>query len=124
MKPTFFIVFLLVSFPLTAQNLQLHYDFGKDRKFFTATLEMFKPDTLGSTYWFVDFDHNSGFGYELRSMSSAYWEISREFYIPGIKKIKGLKGTVLFHFFSPPGPAVSPSVITWSLAIAFSLSVN
>ena len=52
---------------------------------------MFKPDTLGSTYWFVDFDHNSSFEYELRSMSSAYWEISREFYIPGIKKIKGLE---------------------------------
>lgn len=96
MKPTICIVFLLVSFPLTAQNLQLHYDFGKDRKFFTATLEMFKPDTLGSTYWFVDFDHNSGFGYELRSMSSAYWEISREFYIPGIKKIKGLE-QLAFH---------------------------
>lgn len=51
---------ILLSFPviLSAQNLQLHYDFGQDRKFFTSTLEMFKPDTLGSTFWFVDFDFN------------------------------------------------------------------
>jgi len=88
----------LISVSLFAQNLQLHYDFGRDRKFVTATLEMFKPDTLGSTYWFVDFDHGSNFGYggELRSMSAAYWEISREFYIPGIKKIKGLE-QIAFH---------------------------
>jgi hypothetical protein len=93
MKPIILISFILASLSLSAQNLQLHYDFGKDRKFFTATLEMFKPDTLGSTYWFVDFDHNSNFDFdgEFRSMSAAYWEISREFYIPGIKKIKGLE---------------------------------
>jgi len=96
MKPTILVPFLLASFSVSAQNFQLHYDFGKDRKFLTATLEMFKPDTLGSTFWFVDFDHNSGFDYELRSMSAAYWEISREFYIPGIKKIKGLEN-LAFH---------------------------
>ena len=91
-------LFFWHPFSLSAQNLQLHYDFGKDRKFLTATLEMFKPDTLGSTFWFVDFDHNSNFDYEgeLRSMSAAYWEISREFYIPGIKKIKGLE-QLAFH---------------------------
>ncbi|MBN1413943.1 MAG: DUF5020 family protein [Bacteroidales bacterium] len=90
---------LLMAFvSLSAQNLQLHYDFGKDRKFLTATLEMFKPDSLGSTFWFVDFDHNSHFDAEgkLRSMSAAYWEIYREFYIPGIKKIKGLE-ELAFH---------------------------
>ena len=32
-----------------AQNLQVHYDFGKDRKQITTTLEMFKPDKYGST---------------------------------------------------------------------------
>jgi hypothetical protein len=98
MKPIVLIPFLLAPLSLSAQNLQLHYDFGKDRKFLTATLEMFKPDTLGSTFWFVDFDHNSDFNYEseLRSMSAAYWEISREFYIPGIRKIKGLE-QLAFH---------------------------
>jgi Domain of unknown function (DUF5020) len=93
MKPIILISFFLETLTLSAQNLQLHYDFGKDRKFFTATLEMFKPDSLGSTYWFVDFDHNSNFDFsdEFRSMSAAYWEISREFYIPGIRKTKGLE---------------------------------
>ena len=77
--------------PLTifAQNLQLHYDFGKERKFFTATLEMFRPDTLGSTFWFVDFDFN--FPGNPRSMSAAYWEISRDFYIPWFKNTVALK---------------------------------
>jgi hypothetical protein len=45
---------------------------------------MFKPDTLGSTFWFVDFDFNSPGS--PRSMSAAYWEIAREFYIPGLRK--------------------------------------
>ena len=80
------IVLFLLCTPLItrAQNLQVHYDFSKDRKFYTATLEMFKPDTLGSTFWFVDFDFN--FPGSPRSMSASYWEISRDFYIPGLKK--------------------------------------
>jgi hypothetical protein len=80
------IVLILFFTPLMAgaQNLQMQYDFGKDRKFCTATLEMFKPDTLGSTYWFVDFDFN--LPGSPRSMSAAYWEISRDFYIPGLRK--------------------------------------
>jgi hypothetical protein len=98
MKPILLFSFLLASLSLYAQNLQLHYDFGKDRKYLTATLEMFKPDTLGSTFWFVDFDFNSNFEFndEFRSISAAYGEISREFYIPGIKKVKGLE-QLAFH---------------------------
>jgi hypothetical protein len=80
------IAFLLTLTPIiiNAQNLQLHYDFGEDRKFLTATLEMFKPDTLGSTFWFVDFDFD--LPGNPRSMSAAYWEVSRDFYIPGLRK--------------------------------------
>ncbi|OFY57455.1 MAG: hypothetical protein A2Y87_10365 [Bacteroidetes bacterium RBG_13_46_8] len=98
MKTLVFLSSFLISVSLSAQNIQLHYDFGKDRKFFTATLEMFKPDTLGSTFWFVDLDYSSNFDFdgEFRSMSAAYWEISREFYIPGIKKIKGIE-QLAFH---------------------------
>lgn len=78
------ILFLILAPIISrAQNLQLHYDLGKDRKYFTATLEMFKPDTLGSTYWFVDFDFR--YPGKPRSMSAAYWEISRDFYIPWLK---------------------------------------
>jgi len=63
-----------------AQNLQVHYDFGEKRKLTTATLEMFKPDTYGSTFFFVDMD----FGGEIKNnrpegMNLAYWEIARSF---------------------------------------------
>lgn len=39
-------------------NAQLFYDFGSDRKFVTLTLEMFKGDKWGSSYFFVDHDFN------------------------------------------------------------------
>jgi len=83
--------FLLLFAPLYlgGQNLQLHYDLGEDRKFFTATLEMFRPDSFGSTYWFVDLDFN--FPGTPRSMSATYWEISRDFYIPWLKENPSLK---------------------------------
>ncbi|HYX09999.1 MAG TPA: DUF5020 family protein, partial [Bacteroidales bacterium] len=49
------IVCLLGLFYLVAgaQNIQLHYDFGKDRKYLTSTVEMFKPDQWGSTFFFI-----------------------------------------------------------------------
>ena len=59
----------LVTIELSAQNLQLHYDFG--RKSATTTVEMFKPDNAGSTFFFVDMDYDP-------KISGAYWEISRE----------------------------------------------
>lgn len=53
----------------SAQNLQLHYDFS--RKSVTSTIEMFKPDKGGSTFFFVDLDYSP-------KVSGAYWEIARE----------------------------------------------
>lgn len=46
-----------------AQNVQLHYDFGRNiysdeeagRQKVTLTLEQFKADRFGSWYYFVDF---------------------------------------------------------------------
>lgn len=63
-----------------AQNVQLHYDFGhslydelKDsRPKITTTVEMFKPDKWGSTFFFVDMDYGDN------EVKSAYWEIARE----------------------------------------------
>lgn len=57
-----------------AQNVQLHYDFGKDRKFPTTTVEMFKPDKWGSTFFFVDMDYNVN---DQKGVNMAYWEIAR-----------------------------------------------
>ena len=52
-----------------AQNIQRHYDFG--RKSATTTVEMFRPDGAGSTFFFIDFDYSP-------KVSGAYWEIARE----------------------------------------------
>ena len=59
-----FLCMLLSGVPrLQAQNIQLHYDFGRSlydkdlqgRPLFTSTVEKFHPDTWGSTYFFVCF---------------------------------------------------------------------
>ena len=63
-----------------AQNVQLHYDFGRNiysdeeagRQKVTVTLEQFKADQWGAWYYFVDVDFSRKF------TESAYTEISRE----------------------------------------------
>lgn len=70
----------LVGFTTQAQDIQLHYDFGRNiytgeesgRSKVTVTLEQFKADKWGSWYYFVDVDLSSHF------TESAYTEISRE----------------------------------------------
>ena len=54
---------------IKAQNIQLLYDTG--RGCVTSTVEMFRPDSFGSTYFFVDMDYSP-------KTTGAYWEISRE----------------------------------------------
>ena len=72
----------IVSLPIFAQlNVQLHYDFGNafygdklsNRPHLTATVENFKADKWGSTYFFVDLDFGDN------TMKSVYAEFSREF---------------------------------------------
>lgn len=60
-------------------NLQVFYDFGKDRKFVTTTLEMFKGDDWGSTFFFVDYDYPDKDAREvgIRGMQNSYFEIAR-----------------------------------------------
>ena len=53
-----------------AQNLQAFYDTGRNSA--TTTVEMFRPDSFGSTFFFIDMDYSP-------KMIGAYWEISREF---------------------------------------------
>lgn len=69
-----FVVLFAGLVSMRAQNLQLHYDMGKDRGYMTSTLEMFKPDKWGSTFFFVDFDYNVG---DVEGVSLAYMEIAR-----------------------------------------------
>jgi len=67
-----------LSSVLKAQNVQLHYDMGEDRKMFTTTVEMFKPDKWGSTFFFIDMDYGSEAS-QVDGISLAYWEIARSF---------------------------------------------
>lgn len=65
----------------SAQNIQIHYDFGKhiyntdehNRQDVTITYEGFKADGTGSWYYFIDADINKN------GLKGAYTEISREF---------------------------------------------
>ena len=77
---------LLVAFVMAfvgiakAQNVQLHYDFGDERKMFTTTVEMFKPDKYGSTFFFVDMDYSNEDNRGTNNgVSLSYWEIARSF---------------------------------------------
>jgi len=76
MKRIILFIFTFASFSAFAQNLQVHYDFAEDRQFVTTTLEMFKPDKLGNTFFFVDMDYSSG---GTKGVSLAYFEIARVF---------------------------------------------
>ena len=75
----FLISYFLFS-SVVAQNIQLHYDFGRNiysheeagRQKVTLTLEQFKSDKWGSWYYFVDVDLSRHF------VEGAYAEISRE----------------------------------------------
>lgn len=74
-------VLMLMAMSVQAQNVQLHYDFGRfiypdeeaGRPKVTMTLEQFKADKWGSWFYFVDIDFSRKF------TESAYTEISREF---------------------------------------------
>ncbi len=67
-----FVLLWMASLTMQAQNVQLHYDFGhlndnlKTRPKLTTTVEMFKPDRWGSTFFFVDMN------YEDNGVESAY----------------------------------------------------
>ena len=80
MKRIFFL--LLVPVLAWSQHIELHYDYGQDRHYFTSTLEMFKPDELGAWFWFVDIDYNS----DKKSASLAYGEIARYFALPALNQ--------------------------------------
>jgi hypothetical protein len=73
-KILFALAFLMAFSALEAQDIQLHYDMGKDRKYLTSTVEMFKPDQYGSTFFFIDMDYGAN---DVQGVALAYWEIAR-----------------------------------------------
>ena len=68
MMRKFFSLMLMAvaAMSVSAQNVQLHYDFGRNiysneeagRQKVTLTLEQFKADKWGSWFYFVDLDLN------------------------------------------------------------------
>ena len=94
----FFICFICCTLTVAtqAQNLQVHYDFGRKiypdeqhtRQMVTLTFEQFKADYLGSWFWFIDLDmYHDG-------MKGAYTEISREFTLASPSKSSSLAAHV------------------------------
>ena len=80
-KLIFTLITVLASLPMLAQlNVQMHYDFAdalygnklSNRAHWTATVENFKADKWGITYFFVDGNFAGN------TMESAYAELSRE----------------------------------------------
>lgn len=80
-KLILFSLLVFVALMAPAQNIQLHYDFGRNlypdeentRQKVTVTLEQFKADNWGSWFYFVDIDLSR------KETLGAYAEISREF---------------------------------------------
>lgn len=64
----------LLSCKAQAQNIQLHYDFGHDRDYLTSTVEMFRPDAYGSTFFFVDMNYDAN---GIKGVSESYFELAR-----------------------------------------------
>lgn len=88
-------VLCLAGIATLAQNVQTHYDWGhnlytgsdknlESRAPLTTTVEMFRPDSWGSTFFFIDMDYGHGHypsgnsTVEDGGVTGAYWEISRE----------------------------------------------
>lgn len=71
-KSNFFVVvvlFMAFAAKVGAQNIQLHYDIRRNCA--TSTVEMFRADKYGSTFFFIDMDFAP-------KAVGAYGEISRE----------------------------------------------
>ena len=75
MKKILLLMLILTSSSaIKAQNVQLHYDLGKDHQFLWSHFEMFKPDKWGSSFLFIDMNYGEA---GMHGVTMAYWEISR-----------------------------------------------
>ena len=63
----------LTAFAQGSTNLQIFYDFGKDRKIVTTTLEGFYNDKWGNTFFFIDYDYAPKSDFP----NGTYFEIAR-----------------------------------------------
>ena len=71
------IAFAALTVAKAQTNIQVFYDFGKDRKHVTTTVEGFYNDNWGNTFFFVDHDFNNRIDGKLFSPNGTYMEIAR-----------------------------------------------
>jgi len=70
----------LAQVAMAQTNIQFFYDFGKDRKHLTTTVEGFYNDKWGNTFFFVDHDFNAkNENDKVIAPSGTYAEIARCF---------------------------------------------
>jgi hypothetical protein len=98
------IVVMLFTVELAAQvNIQTFYDFGSDRQNVTLTLEMFKGDRWGNTFFFVDQDFFSreimadGSAGKIIGPAQSYLEISRSLNFWSESKLRDLSLQVEYN---------------------------
>lgn len=88
-KTLLFAAMVLVAIGLKSQtNIQELYDFNRGH--FTTTVEMFKPDKWGSTFFFTDIYHNNNCSFP----TDNYWEISRSLNFWSNSKLAALSAHV------------------------------
>jgi len=79
-KKLFFALVLCTAAFTTAKaqtNLQVFYDFGKDRHYLTTTLEGFYNDNWGNTFFFIDYDYPLKKGTGTSFPAGTYFELAR-----------------------------------------------
>jgi len=77
---TLSVAFAAVSIANAQTNIQVFYDFGKDRQHVTTTIEGFYNDPWGNTFFFVDHDFNNKLdGGKIISPNGTYLEVARCF---------------------------------------------
>jgi len=70
---------ILLTLGANAQNIQTLYHLGSSSgNFLTTTVEMFKPDKHGSTFFFIDMNYDEA---GVKGVDMAYWEISHSWII-------------------------------------------
>ena len=91
LKSRFFVavvLFVALVAKVQAQNIQLHYDFRRNCA--TSTVEMFRADNYGSTFFFVDMDFAP-------KAVGAYGEISRELCFWNESKLNWLSAHIEYN---------------------------
>ena len=80
LKKALLVALATLAFGLMAKaqtNLQMFYDFGKDRQFVTTTLEGFYNDSWGNTFFFIDHDFDFKGNGGVKAPSGTYMEFAR-----------------------------------------------